>query len=220
MWQRYQTASAAVSICPSTVATAGAHHPPTEDKDENGVEDDIDQRPRQGRGHRKPGASVRADDGVQRLSEHVKGHAQGDPEEVLFGMAKGLIIDPSAEHRQDALLKHKINCRQDQADGNTQQHGAADALVGVLPVPRPQADADKSAAAIADHYGQRQGHHRQRENHRIGRVAIGAQIVRVGDKQLIHDVVKGRHSREITQGTAYLPISLPMGSFSKKAFDF
>ena len=66
----------------------------------------------------------------------------------------------------------------------------ADAAMRVLFVLRAQTDADEHAAAVADHRGDGQRNHRQRENDGVGRVAVGAEIIRVGDENLIDDVVQ------------------------------
>lgn len=58
-----------------------------------------------------------------------------------------------------------------------------------------EADAHEGAAAVAYHDGQCERHDGQRKDHRVGRVAVGAQIAGVGDKNLIHDVVQRAHQQ-------------------------
>lgn len=107
----------------------------------------------------------------------------------------GFPIDLPAKQRQDRLLQDQIKGRQPQAGCNTQQDCAANTLMGGLFVSRPQADTDEGTAAVTDHHRNRQRHHCQRKNHRIGGVSIGTQIVRVGDKDLIHDVIERCHQQ-------------------------
>ena len=156
-----------------------AHHPPAEHKDEHGVQNDIGQRPRQGRGFR---TSIRADDRVEGLTEHIERYPQGNPKEILFGMAERLFVDLSAEQGQHWLLKGQIDCRQNQAGDDTQQDRTADALVGGLLIVPSQADADKRTAAVSNHHGNGQRHYRQRKNHGVGSVAVGTKIFRIGNK--------------------------------------
>ena len=72
-----------------------------------------------------------------------------------------------------------------------------------------QADADEGAAAISHQNGDRQSHHRQREDYRIGGVAVGAEITGVGNEDLVHDVVKGAHQQGNDAGDGVLPHQSP-----------
>lgn len=66
---------------------------------------------------------------------------------------------------------------------------------GPLAVTAAQGHADKGAAAVPHHHGDGQGHHRQGEHHRVGGVAVGPQIVGVGNEDLVHDVVQCPHQQ-------------------------
>ena len=88
-----------------------AHHAPLEDKDEDGVEDDVDDRARQRGDHGKPRAAVCTDDGVHGLAEHIKRDPQRDIEEVFLRAAEGFFIDRTAEHGNDAVRKDQIHRR-------------------------------------------------------------------------------------------------------------
>ena len=181
-----------------------AHHPPAEHKDEYWIQNDIGQRPRQGRGHSEFRTSVGADDRVEGLAEHIEWYPQGNPKEILFGMAERLFIDLSAEQGQDRLLKGQIERRQNQFGDDTQQDRTADALVGGLLIVPSQADADKSTAAVSNHYGNGQRHYRQRKNYGVGSVAVGTKIFRIGNKYLIHYVVECRHQKRDDTGQSIL----------------
>jgi len=78
-----------------------------------------------------------------------------------------------------------------------------------------QADADKGTAAVADHHGYSNSGYGQGEHHRVGGVPIGAQLIGVGDKNLIPILYSAATSLEITQGMAYFTINFPRRSFSK-----
>ena len=82
-------------------------------------------------------------------------------------------VNLRAEHRHDRLQKDQVNRRQRKAAGNQRHDGCAHALVRVLLVLGAQAEADEGAAAVAQHGGDGQRDHRQREHDRIGRVADG-----------------------------------------------
>lgn len=186
-----------------------AHHSPFEAENENGVQHDINSGAGQRGRHGELGASVGTDDGVQRLAEHIKRYAQGDPEEILLGLDKGLVVDPAAKSGEKRLLKGQIDDGQEHAADDAQQCGAADAPVGVLLVPGSQADADIGAAAVADHHGNGQRHHRQREHDAVGGVAVRAEVIGVGNEDLIHDVVKRRHQQRDDAGDGVFPHQRP-----------
>ena len=183
-----------------------AHHAPLEAEDENRVKDDVDDSARQRGDHGKLGVAVRADDGVHGLSEHIERNAQRNIEEVFLRMMKGLLIDRAAEHGNNAVRKKQIHRRQ--AQGCWQQISTT-----ALPTLRlafstfvsAQRHADKGAAAVADHDGDGQCHHRQRENHGVGRVAIRAEIAGIGNKDLINNVVKRAHQQRDDAGDGVLP---------------
>ena len=80
----YHTASAAVSTCPSTVATAAPIMPQRQPKMNTGSSTMFTSGACQGGDHGKSGIAVGADDGVHGLPEHIKGNAQGDIEEIFL----------------------------------------------------------------------------------------------------------------------------------------
>ena len=98
------------------------------------------------------GAAVGADDGIYRLTEHIEGDAESDPEEVLLGVLKGLLIDPPAKGGEQGLLEDQVEGGDHKAADDAEQNGAADAFVGVLLSVGAKADADKGAAAVANHH--------------------------------------------------------------------
>ena len=172
-----------------------AHHAPLAAEDENRVQDDVQHRPGQGGDHGEAGAAVGPDHRVHGLAEHIKRDAQGDVEEILLRTAESLLVDGAAEHGDDAVGEDQIHRRQHQAGGHGQHHGVAHAAAGPLAVTAAQGHADKGAAAVPHHHGDGQGHHRQGEHHRVGGVAVGPQIVGVGNEDLVHDVVQGSHQQ-------------------------
>lgn len=92
-------------------------------------------------------------------------------------------------------------------------------MCGLFVVPA-QADADKGTAAVTDHHRDGQRHHRQRKHHRIGGVAVGAEIVCVGNKNLIHDVVKCCHQQRDDTGDGVLCHQLSEPFCFKKGIRF
>ena len=166
-----------------------------EAEDEQRIQNDIDGGAGQRGDHGELRAAVGANDRVQRLAKHIERNAQRNIEEVLLRLTECLFVDAAAEHGQDRILKDQIDGRQHDAGDDAQPDGISDAAVGILPAIRAQADADERAASVADHHGNGQRHHRQREHHRIGGVAVGAQIAGVGDEDLVDDVVQRRHQQ-------------------------
>ena len=183
----------------------GAHHAHLQRKDEDRVKDDVRYGSRDCRDHGETGAAVRADDRVHRLPEYIEGDAQRDPEEVLLRAGIGFRVDSAAEEREDRLHGQKIQGRQDQTASQAEQDGVSDAAVGVFLSIGPQRNGDEGAGAVADHDRDRQRDHGQREDHRVGCVAVGAEIVGVGDEDLVNDVIQGCHNQGNDAGERILP---------------
>ncbi len=168
--------------------------------DHNGVQNHIDDGAGNSAAHGELGASVRADDGVHGLAEHIERDAQADVEEILLGEGIGLRVDLGTKHGQNLFREAKVSCHQDQAGKDAQQDGVANAFVGLFRVLLPQADADKGAGTVTDHDSDAQSQHRQGENHRGGGVAIGAQEGCVGDEDLVNDIVQGTYDQRNNTG--------------------
>lgn len=164
---------------------------------------------RDGGAHGEFGTPVGADDRIHGLAEHVEGDAQRDPEEILPRAGEGLLVDPPAEQGEEHVHAQQVDRRQNGAAPKAEQDGAADAPVGVLIPTGAQGDADEGAAAVADHHGDGQGDHRQGEHHRVGGVAVGAEIVGVCDKDLIDDVVERGDDKGENTGDGVLPHQRP-----------
>lgn len=167
-----------------------AHHAPPAREDEDGVEDDVAHRARQQRQHGIARAAVGADDGVHRLAEHVKRDAERDPEAVFARVGERLGVDRRAERCQDRIHEDEVHRHEHDAYDEREHDGVADAAVRFLRLPRAEADADIGAAAVADHGGDGERDDRQWEHDAVGRVAVGAEIARVGDEELVDDVVQ------------------------------
>ena len=110
-------------------------------------------------------------------------------------MAEGLFVHRSAEHGNDGIGKNEIHRRQHQTADHCQAQGVAYASLCRAVFLPAQADADKSAAAVPDHNRDGQGHHRQREHHRIGGIAVGAKVDSVGNEYLIDDIIQRAHQQ-------------------------
>ena len=146
------------------------------------------------------GATVGADDGVHGLTEQIERYAQGNVEEILPGVEEGLLVDPPAEHGENRVLEEEVEGGEDQTGGQAEYHGVADAAARPLVLAGPQADANQSTAAVADEHGNGQSYHGQGKHHRVGGVTVGAQIGRVGDEDLVHDVVQGCYQQGYDAG--------------------
>lgn len=101
---------------------SGTYHTPSENKDKDGVQDNVDHGSRQSADHGKLRISVCTDDGIHGLTEHIEGDSQGNIEKVLLGMIKGLLIYGSAKHGNDLVGKKQVNGSQDKADGHHHEH--------------------------------------------------------------------------------------------------
>ena len=110
-------------------------------------------------------------------------------------MVVGLGVHRSAEHGENVVCKDQMERGQHNAAGQTHDHRIADAPLCLGDLVLSKADADEGAAAVTDHHGNGQRHHRQGEHHRVGGVAVGAQIAGVGNKDLVHDVVQRTHQQ-------------------------
>ena len=169
---------------------SSAHHAPPKTENENWVKDDIGDCANNRGDHRKARTAIRTDDRIDRLSEHIKRNAKRDPEKVFLCISEGSVIDPPAKQCQDRVHENQVNRGEHNTADDAEQHRIANAFVRVFFPVRAKAKADKSTAAIADHDGHGKRQHGQRENNRIGSVAVGAQIVCIGDKDLIHDIIQ------------------------------
>lgn len=80
--------------------------------------------------------------------------------------------------------------------------GSGNAALCLLRLISAKRHADEGAAAVADHDGNRQSNNRQRKNDRVGRVAVGAEITCIGNKNLINDVAeRSDEQRDNTRGS-------------------
>lgn len=57
-------------------------------------------------------------------------------------------------------------------------------ITGFIAFASPETDADKCTAAVSDHNGNRQSHYRKRKYDRVGRIAIRAEVIGIGNKDL------------------------------------
>lgn len=168
----------------------GAHHAPAEAENEERVQDYVNHSPRDRGGHGEARVAVGAYDGIHGLTEHVEGYAESYPEEVFFGEREGLVVDSAAEHGEDGVVENEVGRGHNEADDDAEDDGAADAAVGVVVCAGAEADAHEGAAAVAYHDGQCERHDGQRKGHRVGSVAVGAEVGGVGNKNLVNNVVE------------------------------
>ena len=126
-------------------------------------------------------------------------------EEIFLRTAEGFLVDRAAEHGDDAVGKDEIHDGQDEAACHGQHNGVADAALGLADFASAQRHADKSAAAVADHDGDRQRHDRQRKHDGVGGVAVRAEIAGVGDEGLVNDVIQRAHQQRDDARNGVLP---------------
>ena len=183
----------------------GAHHAPFEDEDKNGINNAVDDRPRQRGDHGKARAAVRADDGVHGLAEHIEWDPQCDIEEVFLRVVEGLCVDCAAEQGDDVVGEEQIRRCQHKAAGDDQHHRIADAAFCTVLVVSAQRHADKGTAAVSYHNGDGQCNHRQRKNDCVGCIAIRAKVACIGNKDLIHNIIQCAHQQRDHAGDGVLP---------------
>ena len=94
------------------------HHAPFEYEDENGIEDDVNDGAGECGDHGEPGVSVRANDRVHSLPEHIERDAQRDIEEILLRVMESFFVNCAAEHSNNVVRKNEIYRRQDKTAGD------------------------------------------------------------------------------------------------------
>ena len=157
-----------------------------QNKNRDRVQNAVRGRTRQHGEHGELRAAVRADDGVDRLSEDIDGNADGDAGEIFLRIAE--IRLRRAEQRQKRHLEHGIEHRGCDAHQHAQRHGAADGAVCVLRLIPAEADRHIAARAVADHDGKTESQNGQRE-HDV-RCAVAEVADAPADKNLVDNVVK------------------------------
>ena len=178
-----------------------------EDKDGDGVQDDVDDTPHQGGGHGKLGAAIGPDDGVQAVGDHEKGDADEDDVEVVHGV--GQVVLRGSEGGQNAVPAQGEDGHQHGAAPQQQDQGVAHAAVGALGIPLPLAEAEVGGAAVADHQGQGQGDDSDGKDH------VGGSVSQVAhppaDEDLVDDVIQGRDQQGQGAGHGKLEHQRPDG---------
>ena len=179
-----------------------SHHSPLKGKNENGIENHVDNCARQSGEHGEFRIAVRTDDGIHGLPEHIKRNTNGNPEKILFRQRESFRIDAAAECCDDGVIENKITHRQNDAGYDTDQNRIADGFCGIIDFFLPKRDTDKCTGTVTDHNRDPQCNDSQRKDHCVGGIAIRAEIGCIGDEDLT--------SSEMMQGTAYFAISLPI----------
>ena len=169
-----------------------------------GVEDHVSDGTGNSSDHSKFRAAIAADYRVHGLPEHIERDAQRDIEEVFLCERMGFLVDGASEQGKDGFAENEVDCRQHKAAYYTEYNCIANGLVGVLSGVSPQRDADKRTATVTDKYSDAERHHCQREHHRIGGVAVRAEVAGIGDKDLVNDVVKRAHQQRDDAGDGVL----------------
>ena len=105
-------------------------------------------------------------------------------------MAEGLLVDRAAEHGDDLVSENQIDGGEDQAGRYAEEDRIADTSARFPSLLPPETDRDECAAAVSHHDRDGERHDRQREDDRIGRIAVGAEVAGVRDEDLIDDVIQ------------------------------
>lgn len=163
---------------------------PAQYKNENRVKNNIDRRAGQRGYHSEFGVPVRTDNWIHGLAEHIKRDAEADVKEIFLGMAERFCVDGSAEHSNDGIGEYKVDCREDQTGGKDHHNRVSHALFRPVAFILAKADADIGAAAVTNHDRNGKSHNGKRKENRVRRIAVGAEIIRIGDKNLVNDVVE------------------------------
>ena len=100
------------------------------------------------------------------------------------------LINRSAEQDQNRFAEHEVDCRQHKAADHAEHDGIADRPVRVLAGVSSQGDAHKRAAAVADEHGDAERHHCQRKHDGVCRIAVGAEVAGVCNKNLVNNVIE------------------------------
>lgn len=172
-----------------------AHHSPLAHENKNRVKDDVYDRARNRAEHRKLRASVRADNRVHRLPEHVERNSGRNPEKIFLCIPERLAVHPPAEKRDDFVLKNQVDRRNDKARGNADDDCVSHRAVRLFAVLPAEADAHERACSVANHDCHRKRDDRQRKDDRVRRVSRRAEVRRVRDKNLVNDVVQRRNQK-------------------------
>lgn len=191
------------------VAQAAPATPPVEDKDGDGVQDDVDDTPHQGGGHGKLGAAIGPDDGVEAVGEDEEGDADEDDVKIIHGIGQVVLRGPKGG--QDAIPAQGEDRHQHGAASQQQDQGIAHAAVGALGIPLPLAEAEVGGAPVADHQGQGQGNDGDGKDHVGGPVAQVAHPP--ADEDLVDDVIQGRDQQGQGAGHSKLHHQPPKGCF-------
>ena len=120
-------------------------------------------------------------------------------------MPEGFLVDRSAEHGDDAVCKEEIYRRQNQTACHGQHHRIAHTALCSGGFPHAQRHADEGAAAVTNHDGYGQRHHRQRKHHGVGGVAVRAEVAGVGNENLVNDVVQCPYQQRDNAGNGVAP---------------
>ena len=195
---------------------SGPHHAPLENEDEDRIKNNIEYRARQGGCHGKAGTSVRTDDRIQRLPEHVERDAQRNVKEILFGMFKSFCIYSPAEHGDDLVAEKQVKQRQDQTADDDHQDRITDTPFRPLRLFHTQAQTHKGTASVPDHDCDRQSDHCEWEDHRVGCVSVRSQISGIGNKDLVYDVIEGPDQQGYDAGDRVLSHQSAYRLLSKK----
>ena len=145
-----------------------------------------------------------ADHRVHGLPEHIERDAQRDIEKVFLCERMRFLVDGAAEQGEDGFAENEINRCQHKAADHAKHHGIADGLVGVLPGIASQRDAYERAAAVTDKHGDAKGNYGHWENDSVCRVAVGAEVACVRNKDLVNDVIERTYQQRDNTGDSVL----------------
>ena len=165
------------------------------------VEDGADQR----RYHSKSRTSVRTDDRVHRLAEHIKRDTGSDPEEVILCVPEGLFINRTSEHGEDRIREDEIQDHDQDPACQRKDHGISDSRCRITIPFTPEKDRHISTGTISNHDGHGKRDDRKRKNDGVGRISVRSEIAGIGDKDLIDDIIKGCHQKRNDAGDGIHP---------------
>ena len=170
-----------------------ALYPHIQGKNEDGVQDQVDDRAQEGGHHARAAEALGVDEGVHpQADHHGDGPGQVD-EKVALGVAHGLV---AAAHQVEEGLVEEVEHRregraQKEQEGKGHAHDAACPLV----VPLPPGDGAQRCAAGAAEVGKGVDDIRHRHHQANAGEGVPAHGVNVADEGPVHHVVE--HHRQL-----------------------
>ncbi len=143
------------------------------------------------------------------MPEHIEREPDGDIKEIFFRQVERFRIDPPAEDGDQGVVKDEVQHRQKTPCPDGQQDSVPDGMSRFLFLPVPQQTADHGTASVTEADRDAERDHGQREHDGICRVAVGAEVACIGDKDLIDNVIQCPDQKGDDAGDGVFPHEPP-----------